>query len=251
VLMGTSSNFGNMFSAGAGSLFLSFLPMLPTQILLNNLLYDASEMTIPTDEVDEEQLRRPAHWDMRMIQRFMLFFGPISSLFDFAMFAILLFGFDASHTLFRSGWFVESLATQSLAIFAIRTRRVPFFRSRPSRPLLISTFAVVAIGFALPFSPLASALGFTALPLGLFLTIIAVIPTYLLLLELGKRIFYRREAAVPPAAPARRPHEHRVLRRASRWTVRGRGGAVSARRARRRGPRRRPRPLRSRTAAHR
>jgi len=219
VLMGTSSNFGNMFSAGAGSLFLSFLPMLPTQILLNNLLYDASEMTIPTDNVDEEQLRRPAHWDMHMIQRFMLFFGPISSIFDFATFAILLLGFDASATLFRSGWFVESLATQSLAIFAIRTRRVPFFRSRPSRPLLASTLAVVAIGFALPFSPLAHTLGFTRLPLDLVAVIVAIIPTYLLVLELGKRVFYSRLAAAPRRPSRQRPHERRILRRAGRWSV--------------------------------
>jgi Mg2+-importing ATPase len=113
--MGTSSNFGNMFSAGGASLFLRFLPMLPTQILLNNLLYDASEMTIPTDDVDPEQLRRPAHWDTRLIRRFMLFFGPISSIFDVATFAIMLWAFDAHATLFRSGWFTESLATQSLA----------------------------------------------------------------------------------------------------------------------------------------
>jgi P-type Mg2+ transporter len=217
VLMGTPSNFGNMFSAGVGSLFLGFLPMLPTQILLNNLLYDASEMTIPTDTTDEEQLRRPAHWDMRMIRRFMLFFGPVSSLFDFGMFAILLVGFGASHTLFRSGWFVESLATQSLAIFAIRTRRVPFFQSRPSRALLLSTLAVVAIAFALPFSPLADALGFTRLPLGLTAAIAAIIPTYLLALELAKWVFYRRLAAAPPPERAVRPHEHRLLRRAERW----------------------------------
>jgi P-type Mg2+ transporter len=222
VLMGTSSNFGNMFSAGAGSLFLTFLPLLPTQILLNNLLYDTSEMTIPTDNVDQEQLDRPSHWDMRMIQRFMLFFGPISSLFDFATFAILLLGFDASHTLFRSGWFVESLATQSLAIFAIRTRRVPFFRSRPSTPLLVSTLLVVALGFVLPFSPLAHRFGFTDLPLGLVGVIVAIIPTYLLTLELGKRLFYRRQAVAPSPAPARRLHEHRVLRRAARWSSRRR-----------------------------
>jgi Mg2+-importing ATPase len=219
VLMGTSSNFGNMFSAGAGSLFLSFLPMLPTQILLNNLLYDASEMTIPTDNVDEEQLRRPAHWDMHMIQRFMLFFGPISSVFDFATFAILLVGFDASATLFRSGWFVESLATQSLAIFAIRTRRVPFFRSRPSMPLLASTLAVVAIGFALPFTPLAHTLGFTRLPLSLVGVILAIIPTYLLVLELGKHVFYGRLAAGPRRPSGERPRERRILRRAARWSV--------------------------------
>ena len=114
VLMGTSSNFGNMFSAGGASLFLSFLPMLPTQILLNNLLYDASEMTIPTDNVDEEQLQRPAHWDTAFIRRFMTFFGPISSIFDFATFGIMIWVFNAHAPLFRSGWFVESLATQSL-----------------------------------------------------------------------------------------------------------------------------------------
>jgi P-type Mg2+ transporter len=236
VLMGTSSNFGNMFSAGAASLFLSFLPMLPTQILLNNLLYDVSEMTIPTDNVDEEQLRRPSHWDMRLIRRFMVFFGPISSLFDFATFAILLRGFDAGPTLFRSGWFVESLATQSLAIFAIRTRRIPFFRSRPSTALLVSTLLVVAVGVALPFSPLAHTLGFTALPATLVVAIAALIPTYLLLLELGKGRFYAREAARPPEPRARRPKQRRIQRRASRWTVRGRLRALSPRPVRRTGP---------------
>jgi len=242
VLMGTSSNFGNMASAGAGSLFLGFLPMLPTQILLNNLLYDTSEMTIPTDNVDEEQLRRPSHWDMRMIQRFMLFFGPISSIFDFAMFAILLFGFDASHTLFRSGWFVESLATQSLAIFAIRTHRVPFLRSRPGTALLVSTLAVVAIGFALPFSPLAGTFGFTALPAGLVGAIVLIIPTYLLVLEIGKRRFYKRQPVTPPA-PVQTPHEHRILRRASRWTVRGWLPALGRPPARRKAVERPSRPL--------
>jgi Mg2+-importing ATPase len=154
---------------------------------------------------------------MQLIRRFMLFFGPISSIFDFATFAILLVGFDASHALFRSGWFVESLATQSLAIFAIRTRRVPFLRSRASTPLLVSTLAVVAVAFALPFSPLAHALGFTHLPLGLVGAIVAIIPTYLFVLEVGKRIFYLHVAAAPRPAPRARPHEHRVLRRAARW----------------------------------
>jgi Mg2+-importing ATPase len=219
VLMGTSSNFGNMFSAGAASLFLSFLPMLPTQILLNNLLYDVSEMTIPTDNVDEEQLRRPAHWDTKLIRRFMTFFGPISSIFDFATFALLLWVFDASATLFRSGWFVESLATQSLAIFAIRTRRVPFFRSRPSRPLLLSTLVCVTVGVLLPFSPLAGTLGFTSLPLGLVAALAAMVPLYLLLLELGKRRFYRLEVAGPPLARPRPPRQRRILHRASRWSI--------------------------------
>ena len=132
VLMGTSSNFGNMFSAAVASTFLSFLPMLPSQILLNNLLYDASQMTIPTDHVDPEMLARPSHWDITFIRRFMLVFGPISSLFDFLTFALMLGPFAAGPALFRSGWFVESLATQTLVVFVIRTRRVPFWRSRPS-----------------------------------------------------------------------------------------------------------------------
>jgi Mg2+-importing ATPase len=150
VLMGTSSNFGNMFSAAGASLFLNFLPMLPTQILLNNLLYDVSEMTIPTDNVDEELLARPAKWDIRMIRRFMSFFGPISSIYDFLTFAVMLYVFDAGPVLFRSGWFVESLTTQTLVIFVIRTRRVPFYKSRPSRPLLATTLACAAVGVALP-----------------------------------------------------------------------------------------------------
>ena len=219
VLMGTSSNFGNMFSAGGASLFLSFLPMLPTQILLNNLLYDIGEMTIPTDNVDDEQLQKPAHWDIRMIRRFMVFFGPISSIFDFATFGIMIWVFDAHAPLFRSGWFVESLATQSLVIFAIRTRRVPFFRSRPSKPLTITTLVVVAIGTMLPFSPLAHVLGFTPLPAAFFAFLVGMVVTYLILIELGKRRFYR---ALPEGRPLARPHSHKRARhRASRWSITG------------------------------
>ncbi len=219
VLMGTSSNFGNMFSAGGASLILSFLPMLPTQILLNNLLYDASEMTIPTDNVDEEQLQRPAHWDMRFIRRFMTFFGPISSIFDFATFGIMIWVFNAHAPLFRSGWFVESLATQSLVIFAIRTRRVPFFHSRPSTPLALATFTCVGIGILLPFSPLAHVLGFTALPAGFLGALAAMILVYLLLIELGKQRFYRVRHPGPSIARPRPARERRILRRASRWTT--------------------------------
>ena len=222
VLMGTSSNFGNMFSAGGASLFLSFLPMLPTQILLNNLLYDVSEMTIPTDNVDEEQLRRPAHWDTGLIRRFMTFFGPISSIFDFATFGIMIWGFGAGATLFRSGWFVESLATQSLVIFAIRTHRVPFFHSRPSKPLTIATFTCVGVGVLLPFSPLASVLGFTALPAAFLAALVAMILVYLVLIELGKRRFYRVPTAGRPIARAHPPHERRIHHRASRWSIPGR-----------------------------
>jgi Mg2+-importing ATPase len=156
VLMGTSSNFGNMLSAAGASLFLPFLPMLPTQILLNNLLYDLSELAIPTDRVDAELLERPARWDNRLIRRFMAVFGPISSLYDFATFAVMLVVFHAGEAMFHTGWFVESLATQSLVILVIRTRRVPFFRSRPSGLLLANTLFFVLLGAALPFTPLAA-----------------------------------------------------------------------------------------------
>ena len=136
VLMATSSNFGNMFSAAGASVFLSFLPMLPSQILLNNLLYNAGQLVIPTDRVDPEALARPAAWDMKFIRRFMSVFGPVSSIFDFLTFWVMLSLLHAGHTEFRTGWFVESIATQTLVIYVIRTRRVPFFKSRPSLPML-------------------------------------------------------------------------------------------------------------------
>jgi P-type Mg2+ transporter len=217
VLMGTSSNFGNMFSAAAASAFLTFLPMLPSQILLNNLLYDSSQMTIPTDLVDEEQLARPSHWDMGFIRHFMVFFGPISSIFDFMTFAIMLKVFHAGPPLFRTGWFVESLATQTLVIFVIRTRRVPFFRSRPSKAMLFASIGVVAIGILLPFSPWAHTLGFRALPAGYFAALIAMIAAYLTLVELGKVEFFRHWR--PGAAPARNRQRHRVNRRAARFSL--------------------------------
>lgn len=179
-----------MFSAAGASLFLTFLPMLPSQILLNNLLYDVSEMTIPTDNVDEEMLLRPSHWDTKFIRRFMAFFGPISSIFDFATFAVMLLVFKAGPDLFRTGWFVESLATQSLVVFLIRTRRVPFFRSRASTPLALTTIAVVLVGALLPYTPLANFLGFTALPPLFFAILVAMIVTYLALIEIGKRLFF-------------------------------------------------------------
>jgi Mg2+-importing ATPase len=207
VLMGTSSNFGNMFSAAGASLFLSFLPMLPSQILLNNMLYDCSELTIPTDDVDEELLARPEHWDIGFIRRFMIFFGPISSIYDFLTFGVMLWVFHAHAPLFRSGWFVESLATQSLVVFVIRTRRVPFFRSRPSRPLLVTTITVVLVGLALPYSPFAHALGFQRLPWLFLVILVGMAGTYLALAELGKSFFYRHAASgrthstVPATAP--------------------------------------------------
>jgi P-type Mg2+ transporter len=219
VLMGTSSNFGNMFSAAAASAFLSFLPMLPSQILLNNLLYDTSQLTIPTDRVDEEQLVRPAHWDIRFIRQFMLCFGPVSSIFDFATFAVMLWGFHAGPALFRSGWFVESLATQTLVIFVIRTRRVPFFRSRPSWQLTAAAVSVVAVGAWLPMSPMSHTLGFTPLPTSFFVVLVAMIAFYLVLVEQVKRLFFAHYEHTPK--PVRRSHAHRVRRLASRWRRHG------------------------------
>ena len=218
VLMGTSSNFGNMFSAAGASIFLRFLPMLPSQILLNNLLYDSSQLAIPTDNVDEEQLARPSRWDISFIRRFMLYFGPISSLFDFATFGIMLWVFHAGPVLFHSGWFVESLATQTLVIFAIRTRRIPFFRSRPSRPLLLAAIAVVLVGVLLTASPVSATLGFRPLPLLFYGALALLVGCYLVLIEIGKRFFYRA-ARVPPLTPRPHPHRRHVRRRAARFST--------------------------------
>jgi Mg2+-importing ATPase len=191
IMMATSSNFGNMFSMAAATLFLPFLPMLPLQILLNNLLYDVSEITLPLDNVDAEDLARPKRWDMTFIRNFMLTIGPISSLFDFLTFYLLLRLFDAHEALFRTGWFVESMATQVLVIFVIRTRRNPL-RSHPNGWLVATSLAVVAIAMALPFTPLAPYLGFTPLPLAFFGLLTALLVLYLLMVEGGKQWFYRR-----------------------------------------------------------
>jgi Mg2+-importing ATPase len=217
VLMGTSSNFGNMFSAAGASLFLSYLPMLPGQILLNNLLYDASQLAIATDNVDEEQLHRPSHWDLGFIRRFMFVFGPLSSLFDFLTFAVMLWVFDAKAGEFRSGWFVESLATQTLVIFAIRTRRVPFLRSHPSLPLTLAALAAVAVGGVLPATPLAHTLGFRPLPGAFFATLAAMVVAYLVLIEIAKRLFYRTVEPTRPA-PHREGDTRHFTRRATRFS---------------------------------
>ena len=195
VLMATSPNFGNMFSAAGASVFLTFLPMLPSQILLNNLLYDVGQLAIPGDRVDDEILARPAAWDIAFVRRFMSVFGPISSIFDFMTFFVMLVVLNASHAEFRSGWFVESLATQTLVVFVIRTRRTPFFHSHPSRAMNITPIACALIGAVLPFSPLADTLGFTTLPISFFLILVGMIVTYLALVETAKRRFTRRKPA--------------------------------------------------------
>ncbi len=220
VLMGTSSNFGNMFSAAGASLFLSFLPMLPSQILLNNLLYDTSQLAIPTDGVDEEQLRRPSHWDISFIRRFMVVFGPLSSIFDFATFWVMLQVFHSGPAQFRSGWFVESLATQTLIVFSIRTRRVPFLRSTPSAALVVAAVGVVLTGAVLPATGLAPALGFEPLPTDFFLALVGMIVMYLVVVEVAKTWFYRLAVSRPSVRPVPpHPHARRLHRRGRRFTT--------------------------------
>jgi len=191
LLMGTSSNFGNVFSMAGASLFLPFLPMLPTQILLNNLLYDLAQITIPTDRVDETYLQKPQSWNIGLIRNFMLLIGPISSVFDFLTFYVLLHVFRTSEAQFHTGWFVESLATQTLVLFVIRTAKNPL-RSRPSGPLTATCLMVLAIGIYLPFSPLAGVLGFTVLPPAYFAFLAAATGAYLLLVEAAKRSLLTR-----------------------------------------------------------
>jgi Mg2+-importing ATPase len=217
VLMGTSSNFGNMFSAAVASVVLTFLPMLPGQILLNNLLYDTGQLAIPSDRVDEEQILAPSHWDIAFIRRFMLLFGPISSLFDFATFALMIYLFQAAPGEFRAGWFVESIATQTLIIFAIRTRKVPFLRSRPSAGLLWASLGVVAVGIFIPLSPLAGVLGFDPLPAPFFLTLLGLALVYLVLVEAAKKWFFSR-LAQQPKGTRRRGRVHHINRRAARFS---------------------------------
>ncbi|MHB1252449.1 MAG: magnesium-translocating P-type ATPase, partial [Acidimicrobiales bacterium] len=219
VLMATSSNFGNMFSAAGASVFLPFLPMLPSQILLNNLLYDAGQLVIPSDRVDAESLARPAAWDMKFIRRFMSIFGPISSLFDFLTFWVMLQVLHANHVEFRTGWFVESIATQTLIVYIIRTRRVPFFRSRPSRAMAIVPTSAALVGALLPYTGLAHILGFTPLPAIFFLWLTGMVVVYLLLVETAKVRFYRSMRLKVTAHPlnATQRLERRVRRRASRF----------------------------------
>jgi Mg2+-importing ATPase len=186
LLVGTSSNFGNMVSMAGASLFLPFLPMLPMQILLNNFLYDLAQITIPTDNVDKAYLRSPQVWDMRVIRNFMIFIGPISSIYDFLTFWVLIRVFRASEPLFHTGWFVESLATQTLVLFVIRTMGNPL-RSRPSKPLALTTVGIVLVGTIIPFTWLAGPLGFAPLPASYFVFLLLATLTYLVLVESVKR----------------------------------------------------------------
>lgn len=191
VFMATSANFGNMFSVAGASLFLPFLPMLPKQILLINFLTDLPEMAIASDQVDEIFVQKPHRWDIKFIRRFMLIFGPLSSLFDFATFALLLWGLKASQEAFHTGWFIESILSASLVVFAVRTR-LPFSKSHPSRLMLIMTVVVGVIAVLLPYSPLAKLLGFMPLPLFTLGLILAIVLIYFFTAEFTKRLFYRK-----------------------------------------------------------
>jgi Mg2+-importing ATPase len=191
ILMGSSSNFGNMFSMAGAALFLPFLPMLPPQVLLNNLLYDVSEVGVPFDNVDENALKRPVRWDIKFIERFMLVLGPVSSLFDFLTFFALLSLFGAGEAMFQTGWFIESLATQCLVIFIIRTRGAPW-KSHPHPLLTGLTLGAVGVGLLLPLTPFGKLLGFVEPSAGFYLFLLCAVAAYLLLVEIVKRQLYRR-----------------------------------------------------------
>ncbi len=196
VKMSASSNFGNVFSVLVASVFLPFLPMLPLQLLVQNLLYDFSQVAIPFDHVDAEQLTLPQRWNPGEIGRFMVFFGPISSIFDIATFALMWFVFGAnssdSQTLFQSGWFVEGLLSQTLIVHMIRTRKIPFLQSRAAWPLLLGTSCIVALGIFLPLSPIASYFKLQPLPWPYFAWLVVVLVAYVGLTQMMKRFYSRR-----------------------------------------------------------
>lgn len=192
IKMGSSSNFGNMFSMTGGSLFLPFLPMLPIQILLNNFLYDVSQAAIPTDNVDREYVIKPRPWNIKYIRNFMFIIGPISSIYDFLTYGVMLFIFQAKAELFHTGWFIESLCTQTLVIHIIRTGKIPFIESRPSRFLLLMSVAIISIGIAIPFTALAKPFGFVKPPPMYFAALFIMVVTYLFFVQAVKNWFIRK-----------------------------------------------------------
>jgi Mg2+-importing ATPase len=191
VFMATSANFGNMFSMAGVSLLLPFLPLLPTQILLTNLLTDFPEMTIATDRVDAEMVDHPRRWDIVAIRKFMITFGLVSSVFDFLTFGALLFILHATRDQFRTGWFLESVVSACLIVLVIRSRK-PFFRTRPARYLVWATLLTIAATIVLPFTPPGSLFGFTPLPWSFLLPIAGIVVLYIVSAEAVKAIFYRR-----------------------------------------------------------
>src|SRR5450432_1014097 len=191
IFMATSANFGNMFSMAGASLFLPFLPLLPKQILLTNLLTDFPEMTIATDRVDAISAEKPHRWDIKFIQRFMIVFGLLSSVYDYLTFAVLLFFMKANEKVFQTGWFVESVVSATLIVLVVRTR-LPFFKSLPGKYLSIATSLIVLFVLILPFTPLASLFGFVSLPLSFYGWMLLIVAAYIISAEIAKRWFFRK-----------------------------------------------------------
>jgi Mg2+-importing ATPase len=204
IKMGASSNFGNMFSVVGGSYFLPFLPMSPILVLTNNLLYDISQTGIPSDNVDDEQLEKPQKWDIKFIQKFMVFIGPISSIFDYATFFLMLYFFNCIlfknagtspemkiyyENLFHTGWFVESLLTQTLIVHIIRTNKIPFFQSKPSLPMMLATLVIMGTAVILPYSPAAGFFGLVPLPATFWIWISGFLVAYGILTHFVKTLF--------------------------------------------------------------
>jgi Mg2+-importing ATPase len=196
IKMTASSNFGNMFSMLGASAFLPFLPMLPIHLLIQNLLYDISQVSIPWDRMDEDFLEKPQKWDAAGISRFMIYIGPISSIFDYATFAVLFFVFKANipehQTLFQTGWFVEGLLSQTLIVHMIRTRKIPFIQSWATTPVVALTTLIMLVGIAIPFSPFAGILKLQALPAAYFPWLIAILISYCLLTQYVKSLFIKK-----------------------------------------------------------
>jgi Mg2+-importing ATPase len=191
VFMATSANFGNMFSMAGVSLFIPFLPLLPKQILLTNLLTDFPEMTIATDSVDEQMIDYPRRWDIKAIRKFMITFGLVSSVFDYITFGLLLLVLHANEGQFRTGWFLESVISASMIVLVIRSRK-PFFRSRPGIYLLIATLSIAVITLVFPFTPLGKVFGFSPLSISTYLLLLLIVAVYILAAEITKRIFYKK-----------------------------------------------------------
>jgi Mg2+-importing ATPase len=196
IKMTASSNFGNMFSVLVASAFLPFLPMLPLQILVLNLLYDISQLSIPFDRMDDEYLRMPRKWDASDIGRFMLWIGPTSSVFDITTFALLWYVFGANapahQAFFQSGWFVESLLTQTLIVHLIRTRKIPFLQSTATAPVLGLTTAIIAIGLTVPFTGIGAKIGMVPVPAVYFAWLVLTVLSYAVLTQLMKMFYMRR-----------------------------------------------------------
>jgi Mg2+-importing ATPase len=188
IRMGSSSNLGNMISFTGASIFLPFLPMTSVQVIFNNFLYDVSQLATPTDAVDQEYIQKPLPWNIGSIQRFMIFIGPVSSIFDFATFGVLLW-IQAPLALFHTVWFIESLVTQTLAIHVIRTSKIPFLESMPSAPLLGMSLLIVAVGLFFVLSPIGAAFGFVAPSLQVLLIVAGIVVLYLILLQVAKMLY--------------------------------------------------------------